>query len=58
VESRARSLGCARCGGETLLEDHAAVVVEAGARRRARMRCRACRTGFDVWLVIFERTLS
>src|SRR5262249_50359365 len=58
VESRARALGCARCGGETRLEDHAAVVIEAGARRRVRMRCRTCHSAFDVWLAIFERTLS
>jgi len=57
VESRARALGCARCGGETKLEDHAALVVEAGARRRARMRCRACRADFDVWLAIVEPAL-
>jgi len=58
VESRARALGCARCGGQTTIEDHAAVVVEAGARRRVRVRCPACRASFDVWLAVVERTLS
>lgn len=54
VEPRALALGCARCGGELRLEDHAAVQ----GLRRVRARCRPCGAVREVWLRLEERLLS
>ncbi len=54
VELTAVELGCARCEGDTRVEEHAAV----DGLRRVRVRCKRCNAARVVWLQIADRLLS
>ncbi|UJR84502.1 hypothetical protein [Sandaracinus amylolyticus] len=54
IETRALSLGCARCEGELRIESHDAV----GGLRRVRARCRACGAVREIWFDLASRLLS
>ena len=45
VEARAAAVPCPRCGGEQVVEEHAAVA----RLREARMMCRQCGTRRSMW---------
>jgi hypothetical protein len=50
VEVRASALPCPRCGGEQVVEEHAAVAGPDGARlRQVRLRCRRCSSKRALW---------
>lgn len=50
VESRAAAIACPQCGGEHLVEEHAAVTGDDGARlREAKVRCRRCGSKRAIW---------
>jgi hypothetical protein len=54
VEVHARSLGCARCGGEARVTAHEAHVVRAQSLRLVRLACPACGARREVWFRIAE----
>jgi hypothetical protein len=49
VEPRARSTSCPRCGGEHIVDEHAAVTHGGGRLREARLRCRQCGSTRSLW---------
>jgi hypothetical protein len=52
VEVHARSLGCARCGGEPRVEEHEARVVDGRRLRVVKLVCPACGARRDVWFTL------
>jgi hypothetical protein len=50
VEVRSSAVPCPRCGGEHVVEEHAAVAGPDGARlRQVRLRCRRCGSTRAMW---------
>ena len=54
VEVHARSLGCARCGGETRVVAHEAHVVREQRLRLVRLVCARCGASREAWFRITE----
>jgi DNA-directed RNA polymerase subunit RPC12/RpoP len=55
VEVRANAVACPRCTGKHLIDEHAAVLTERGARlREARLVCRECGSRRSLWFRVAE----
>jgi ribosomal protein S27AE len=52
VEVRAVREPCPRCGGESELTDHRALVVRQRRLREARLRCRQCQKERSIWFAL------